>query len=126
MRAGKYNMVCEQGATFRRSLYIEQPDLVEDPTGQTFEAYNLAGYTARMQVRRTIDSDAFLLELTTENGALTINPSEAINEIFIDVSASVTASVSTSGVYDIEIVDAEGVVSRVLEGEFRLNPEVTR
>jgi hypothetical protein len=79
-----------------------------------------------MQVRRTIDTTNFLLELTTENGALTINPSTAINEIYIDVSASVTASVSTSGVYDIEIIDVSGVVSRVLEGEFNLSPEVTR
>jgi hypothetical protein len=126
MRAGKYNMTCEQGSTFRRSIYIEQPDLVEDPTGQTFEDFDLTGYTARMQVRRTIDSDSFLLELTTTNGALTINPSIAINEIYIDVSASVTASVSTSGVYDIEIIDDGGVVSRILEGTFTVSPEVTR
>jgi hypothetical protein len=126
MRAGKYNMTCEQGTTFRRTLFIEQPDLAEDPTGNTFAPFDLSGYNARMQVRRTIDTTNFLLELTTENGALTINPSTAINEIYIDVSASVTASVSTSGVYDIEIIDVSGVVSRVLEGEFNLSPEVTR
>ena len=80
-----------------------------------------------MQVRRTIDSANFLLSLTTENGALTINPSEgATNQIHIDVSASVTASVSTSGVYDMEIISATGVVSRVLQGVFNLSPEVTR
>lgn len=126
MRAGKYNMTCEQGSTFRRSLFIEQPDLVTDPTGATYEDFDLSGYTARMQVRRTIDSATFLLELTTENGALTINPAEAINEIFIDVSASVTASVSTSGVYDMEIIDPSGIVSRILEGNFTVSPEVTR
>lgn len=126
MRAGKYNMTCEQGSTFRRSLFIEQPDLVTDPTGATYEDFDLSGYTARMQVRRTIDSATFLLELTTENGALTINPAEAINEIFIDVSASVTASVSTSGVYDMEIIDPNGIVSRILEGNFTVSPEVTR
>lgn len=126
MRAGKYNMTCEQGTTFRRTIFIEQPDLETDPTGNTFVPFDLSGYGARMQVRRTIDSTNFLLELTTENGALTINPTGVLNEIFIDVSASVTASVSTSGVYDIEIVDGSGVVSRVLEGEFNLSPEVTR
>lgn len=119
-------MTCEQGSTFRRSLFIEQPDLVTDPTGATYEDFDLSGYTARMQVRRTIDSATFLLELTTENGALTINPAEAINEIFIDVSASVTASVSTSGVYDMEIIDPSGIVSRILEGNFTVSPEVTR
>lgn len=125
MRAGKYNMTCEQGATFRRNIFIEQPD-PEDPTGETYEDFNLTGFEARMQVRRTIDSSGFLLELTTHNGALTINPSEAINHIYINVAASVTASVSTSGVYDLEVIDGEGVVYRVLEGIFTVNPEVTR
>jgi hypothetical protein len=127
MRAGKYNMTCEQGTTFRRTLFIEQPDLIEDPTGNTFVPFDLSGYGARMQVRRTIDTPTFLLELTTNNGGLTINPTSGLlNEIYIDVSASVTASVATSGVYDIEIIDGSGVVSRVLEGEFNLSPEVTR
>ena len=127
MRAGNYNITCEQGSTFRRMLEIEQPNLTLDPTGQTFEPFSLSGYTARMQVRRTIDSNNFLLELTTENGNLTINPSgEAENQIYIDVSASVTASVNSSGFYDIEIISTDGTVSRVLQGTFNLSPEVTR
>jgi len=127
MLAGNYNMTCQQGSTFTRVLQIEQPDLTEDPTGQTYEAFDLTGYTARMQVRRTIDSTAFLLSLTTENGALTINPVEGeTNTIYIDVSASVTASVSTSGVYDLEIISPTGTVSRILQGIFNLSPEVTR
>jgi hypothetical protein len=127
MLAGNYNMTCQQGSTFTRLIEIEQPDLTADPTGNTFEPFDLTGYTARMQVRRTIDSANFLLNLTTENGALTINPSEeSNNQIYIDVSASVTASVSTSGVYDIEIISSTGTVSRVLQGVFNLSPEVTR
>lgn len=127
MLAGNYNMTCQQGSTFTRLIELEQPDLTADPTGNTFEQFDLTGYTARMQVRRTIDSANFLLSLTTENGALTINPSEgATNHIYIDVSASVTASVSTSGVYDMEIISATGVVSRILQGVFNLSPEVTR
>lgn len=127
MLAGKYNMTCQQGSTFSRTLEIEQPDLEADPTGNTYEDYDLTGHTARMQVRRTIDSANFLLELTTENGSITINPAPpAINQILINVSASVTASVSNSGVYDLEIISPSGVVDRVLEGEFILSPEVTR
>lgn len=127
MLAGNYNMTCQQGSTFTRVLQIEQPDLTEDPTGQTYEAFDLTGYTARMQVRRTIDSTAFLLSLTTENGTLSINPVEGeTNTIYIDVSASVTASVNTSGVYDLEIISPTGTVSRILQGIFNLSPEVTR
>lgn len=127
MLAGNYNMTCQQGSTFRRSIEIEQPDLAADPTGNTFIPFDLSGYSARMQVRRTIDSANFLLELTTQNGALTIDPSgTAPNQIYIDVSASVTASVNTSGVYDLEIVNPDGTITRVLQGVFNLSPEVTR
>lgn len=127
MLAGNYNMTCQQGSTFRRSIEIEQPDLAADPTGNTFIPFDLSGYSARMQVRRTIDSANFLLELSTQNGALTINPSgTAPNQIYINVSASVTASVNTSGVYDIEIINPDGTITRVLQGVFNLSPEVTR
>lgn len=127
MLAGNYNMTCQQGSTFTRLIEIEQPDLTADPTGNTFEPFDLTGYTARMQVRRTIDSANFLLSLSTENGSLTINPIEGqTNAIYIDVSASVTASVSTSGVYDLEIISSTGTVTRVLQGVFNLSPEVTR
>lgn len=127
MLAGHYNMTCQQGSTFTRTIEIEQPDLTADPTGNTFVPFDLAGYTARMQVRRTIDSSNFLLELTTQNGGLTINPIDGdTNKILLYASASVTASVSTSGVYDIEIISADNTVSRVLQGNFNLSPEVTR
>ena len=127
MLAGNYNMTCQQGSTFSRTIEIEQPDLATDPSGQTFIPFDLSGYSARMQVRITIDSSNFLLELTTGNGGLTINPvSGDTNKILIHASADVTASVSTSGVYDVEIISAQNVVSRVLQGTFNLSPEVTR
>lgn len=126
MRAGSHNFVCEQGSTFKRTIEIEQPDLIADPTGETFVPYDLTGFTARMQVRRTIDSSAFLLSLTTENGTLEINPGASTNVIAINVSASVTASLNTSGLYDLEIQNEQGEVSRVLQGNFTVIPEVTR
>lgn len=127
MLAGNYNMTCQQGSTFSRIIEIEMPDLETDPTGNTFVPFPLAGFEARMQVRRTIDSSNFLLELTTDNGGLTINPLEDdVNKLVIFASADVTASISTSGVYDIELVSAENLVTRVLQGVFNLSPEVTR
>lgn len=127
MLAGHYNMTCQQGSTFSRTIEIEQPDLIADPSGNTFVPFDLSGYAARMQVRRTIDSANFLLELTTQNGGLTINPVEGdTNKIIVYAPANVTASVSTSGVYDIEIISTDNVVSRILQGTFNLSPEVTR
>lgn len=127
MIAGVYNITCEQGSSFLRTLEIEQPDLVADPTGQTYEAFDLSGYTARMQVRRTIESTSTLVELTTENLGLEINPSgDTINLIKISMSSSVTASINSSGVYDLEIINGDGFVSKVIKGSFTLIPEVTR
>ena len=127
MLAGNYNMTCQQGSTFTRLIEIEQPDIEADPTGNTFEPFSLTGYSARMQVRRTIDSDTFLLNLTTQNGALVINPVPGdVNKILINISAATTASVTTSGVYDLEIISTTNIVSRVLQGSFTLSPEVTR
>jgi hypothetical protein len=126
MIAGIYNLTCEQGTTFSRLIEIEQPDLANDPTGQTYIDYNLTGYQARMQVRRTVDNANYLVYLTSENGGLRVIPGIYENQIQMFMSASVTASISQSGVYDLEIIDAEGFVSRVLQGSFTLIPEVTR
>jgi hypothetical protein len=56
-----------------------------------------------------------------------INPSPGdVNKISINISAATTASVTTSGVYDLEIISTTNIVSRVLQGTFNLSPEVTR
>jgi hypothetical protein len=126
MRAGKYDITCEQGTTFIRTLAVLQPDLENDPTGETFEIMDLTGYTARMQVRRTLENTSKMLELTTENGSLDVTFQDQSNIIRIYLPAEVTASVDTSGVYDLELVNQGGEVSRLVEGQFILVPEVTR
>jgi hypothetical protein len=126
MIAGVYNLTCEQGTTFSRLIEIEQPDLVNDPSGETYIEFSLVGYQARMQVRRTVDAANYLVYLTSENNGLRVVPGIYENQMQIFMSASVTASITQSGVYDIEIIDAEGFVSRVLQGSFTLIPEVTR
>jgi len=55
MLAGKYNMVCDQGSTFTRTIEIKEAD------GTVF---SLNGYTARMEVRRTVDASTALISLT--------------------------------------------------------------
>ena len=131
MIAGVYNLTIEQGSTFGRLIAIEQPDLVTDPTGQTFENFDLSGFTARMDVRRTIDTATPMITLTTENGRIAINPSIAgnatrNNEISLSITAADTATITTSGVYDLEIISAGGTVSKVIRGDVTLIPEVTR
>ena len=130
MIAGVYNITIEQGSTFGRLISVEQPNLTADPTGQTFENYSLVAHTARMQIRRTIDSATSMISLTTENGRITINPNIVgnvrNNEISLLITAADTATLTTSGVYDLEIINSGGTVSKVIRGDMTLIPEVTR
>lgn len=121
MIAGKYNILCEQGSTFSRLLLIQAPT-DEDPT--VFEPYDLTDHTARMHVRRTIDSSTIIVSLTTENGRISINGEGG--QISLLMSDEVTSAITSSGVYDLEIIDGDGNVSRVIEGTFTLSQEVTR
>ena len=115
MAAGIYNFICEQGATFQRSL------TTTDGAG---EPLDLSGYTARMQVRRDIDSATVMITLTTENGGSTLGGEAGTIDLYI--SDSDTSDIPRSGVYDLEIISGGGVVTRLIKGKFELDPEVTR
>ena len=125
MIAGIYNLTCEQGADFLRSIILKYPD-ANDPTGSTYLNFDLAGYTARMQVRRTVESSSTMVSLTTENSGITIEPSSTKGEIRVIMSAATTAALDSNGVYDLEIISGAGTVSRVIQGTFTLDLEVTR
>jgi hypothetical protein len=71
-----------------------------------------------------------LIKSLTSSSGLTIGGSAgqpSNGEIDITISASDTASFSAplDGVYDLEIVSNSGIVDRVLQGKFIINPEVT-
>jgi len=121
MIAGTYNIFCEQGTTFSRTLELKYPDEV-DPT--IYHTYDLSGFTARMQVRRTIESTSVIITLTTENGGIYIQGLDG--RISILMSPEQTAALASSGVYDLEIISDDDVVSRVIQGAFTLSKEVTR
>lgn len=122
MLAGTYNITCDQGSTYSLVVTVQYPD-AEDPT--IYHPWDFTGYTARMQIRRTIESSTVLLELTTETGGIEFTD-EDNGEITLTISATETAALTSSGVYDLEIVSSAGTVSKVIKGVFTLNPEVTR
>jgi len=124
MLAGIYNITCQQGSTFGRTLTFKYPDPASPSADPTYLPWNLTGYTARMQVRRTIDSSTTLISLTTENGRISLGGASGIIEL--NITAADTATITSSGVYDLEIIASNGVVSRILQGDFTLSPEVTR
>lgn len=84
---------------------------------------DLSGFTARMQIRASAGSGKVSDELTTENGRLSI---EGCTITARWPNAVTTAMSAGRYVYDLEIVSADGLVARVLEGNFILHREVTR
>jgi hypothetical protein len=124
MIAGTYNILCQQGSSFGRVIALEQPRTPTEENPAEYEIYSLLNHTARMQVRRTVDSATPLITLTTENGRIFIGGNDGL--ITLTISATDTAALTSSGVYDLEIISAGGLVSRVIQGTFTLSPEVTR
>lgn len=115
MLAGNYNFTIDQGAHFERVVTIRNSD---------DELFDLTGYTARMQIRTEIDAEDTVIELTTENGGITLGDEEGT--ITLVILSEDTAEITSDGVYDIEIIDETDRVFRVLKGKIRLEPEVTR
>lgn len=114
MTPGKYNFICPQGATFSKQLTWKIED---DPV-------DLTTYTARMQVREKHNSPGKILDLTTENGGISLGGDEGT--IQLEVPATTTAGiVPKCYVYDLELVSSSNV-TRLLEGQFMVTPEVTR
>ena len=122
MIAGIYNITCEQGTDFSRSCILKYPDPA-DPTGSTYLLYDLTGYTARMQIRRTLESASPEIELTTENSGIVLGGDAGTFNIVM--TNTQTAALDSDGVYDLEIISGGGTVSRVIQGTFTLDLEVT-
>jgi hypothetical protein len=120
MIAGVYRINCEQGATFSRTFTIFDPTV----NGVPGSPVNLTGYSARMQVRPEIESSEILVELTTENGYITLGGIDGTIDLYIP--ADVTKTIRTDGLYDLEIYNIDNSVYRVIKGPFVTDPEVTR
>jgi hypothetical protein len=116
MASALYDIVCDQGATFVRNVSW----LDEDET-----PINLWGYTARMQVRATVQAATPLVSLTTENGGIVLTPETGGIRLFL-TDAQTDALPARKAVYDLEMVSGTGVVTRLLQGTFTIVPQVTR
>lgn len=113
MPAVNYDIVIEQGATFGLVITHENPDGTP---------INLTGMTARMQIRDSAD-DSLILELTTENGRITLGGTAGT--ITLAVTAADTAALTRGGVYDLELVNG-AEVNRLVQGKATLSEEVTK
>ena len=111
MAAGTYNFILEQGATFNRILTVKENN----------SAMNLTNYTVASKMRSSHDSGTVV-------GTFTCTISDATaGEITMQMTNSTTAAIEEGiYVYDLEITNSAGTVTRLMEGNITVNPEVTR
>lgn len=81
-----------------------------------------------MQVRANVTSNIVIATLSTTAGSEgTITLGGTAGTVDLLISAANTASLTAGQyVYDLELVSGGGVVTRLLEGNFKVSAEVTR
>lgn len=111
MSAGTYNFTFEQGATFSRQLTVQDNG----------SAMDLTNYSARMQLRSSVESTTVALTVTctitnATGGILTVS-NTATQTMGVDAGIYV---------YDLEIESSAGVVTRLMQGTATITANVTR
>lgn len=117
MTSGRADFVIEKGTTWRKVITWTQAD--------GGSPINLTGFTARMHIRENTSDRLTIVELTTENGRISLG---GVNgQITLLLSDAITSALDGSrGVYDLELISSGGEVTRLIEGKITLRSEVTR
>jgi len=110
-------LTIQQGATFSLSVNYKTA------AGSTVNLSS--GYTARMQGRTSHAATGTVFSLT-QAGGITLGSSDPNIVISIAATATDDFAAPSSGVYDLELADGSGNVFRILEGRFKITPEVSR
>jgi hypothetical protein len=115
MAAGTLDFTIEQGATFNLLLTWKIDDV----------PVNITNWSARLQARVDVEDAEVILSLTTANGGITLGG--ALGTISLDQTATQTALLPAGTyVYDLELISGVGAVTRLVQGELNISPEVTR
>lgn len=111
------------------SFYVDVDTVDQDYKASTglvtyYAPKDLTSWTARMQIRESIDDATVIQDLVTPTD-IAISANDA--KITITISAADTANFTfDSAVYDLELIDVSGKVTRLVEGDITLCKEVTR
>lgn len=110
---GTYNITAYQGATYKLEMLWS--------IGGT--AVNLTNYTAEMQVRESVASSSAVLSLSTDS-EIALGGTAGTIDITVDAEDMEAAPAGTF-IYDLEL-NSGGEVTRLIQGNFVIQPEVTR
>jgi hypothetical protein len=113
--AVSYNVTIDQGATWYLNVEYDNPNGTP---------VNLTSYTAALQIRSLPESATAVLSLSTGSG---ITITGATGLVAITATATQTRAIDEGTYYyDLEITSPAGVVTRLVQGQAVVTPEVTR
>ncbi len=116
--AVSYNVTIDQGANWFLNINYDNPDGTP---------INLAGYSAALQMRSLPETPTAVLSLSSSaGGGITITAATGL--VAITATATQTRAIDEGTYYyDCEITDTfTGVVTRLVQGQAVVTPEVTR
>lgn len=115
---GTYNICVNQGCDWSMTLTWT--------AGSPLTVQNLTNWTAHMQVRPGFasDTEAVLLDLSSGAGSIVLGGTAGTIQISI-ANATSSALNFTQAVYDLKMTNPSGLVTRLLQGQFMVSPEVT-
>jgi DUF4097 and DUF4098 domain-containing protein YvlB len=106
----KAHITIDQGANYSTSI---------DVTDDAGDPVDLTGYTGAAQMRKHYTS--------TNAHSFTVSIANASGVVTLSMNAAVTGNISPGRyVYDCELTDGDGTVSRLIEGIVTITPQVTR
>lgn len=106
----KANLFIDQGASFSTTVSI---------TDTNGDVIDLTGYEGAAQMRKSYTSStAYDFSVSVAN---------TLGTVTLSMSANATANIAGGRyLYDVELTDTSGIVSRVFEGIVTVNPNITR
>lgn len=129
MTAAVYDITIEQGATFRRLLTLKDNQV--PPV-----AIDITGFTFRGEIKKSARTQALAAFVFTDDVGDELVPvaDPADGEIYMTLSPAASAEIPVHGTsyktpsvfyYDVEMVDTNGTVFRILNGTANVSPEIT-
>lgn len=117
MPAAKLLLQIDQGASFDASFDVEEMD---------GDLVRLTGHTFRSQIRAIRPGRPALLDLSSENGRLALDP-DVPNRLWIRLSPADTLALPAGTLeYDVLWIQPNGHVDRILEGPVKVRRAATR
>jgi hypothetical protein len=113
--AVQYIVEIDQGANWFFNVTYENP---------AGTPVNITSYTAALQLRSLPESTTAVLSLATGSG---ITITGAAGLVAVQATAAQTGNIIAGDYYyDLEITSPQGVVTRLVQGQAVVNPQVTR